>query len=433
MHNPGTETSSTVPAQARPAAGPHAAATGRSQSRIHTFASLRHADFRLLFMSTFFSAAAQWVQQITLGWLVYHLTGSELLLGALSGVRAVPFLLAGPLGGVAADRFNRKRLLIGTQILLAVSAFVFALDVALDYVAVWHIFVFAAVSGIGWAFNQPVRQSVVPSLVPRQDIMNAVALTSISFNINRILGPTVGGLLLASVGVSVNFFLQSALCVAFVLMLWPVKIPANKPEDARRSMAGGLMEGLRYVRHDQGVLSQLLLSLVPTLLIMPYSAMLPAYAKTVLNVGPQGLGFLYAAVGVGAVLGTLTLASLGNVAHKGWLLLAAAGLSSSCLVLLGLSHYLPLSLAALFGLGVGQVMFNSTNNAIIQLETPENYRGRVLSLYHTNHGVQPAGTFLIGGLAESFGVSGVEVVAGVLALGLTGSVALAFRRVRERR
>ena len=178
--------------------------------RLGTFSSLRHLNFRYLWLGTLCMSGGQWIQQVTLGWLLYDLTGSSVLLGLLNGLRAVPFLVASPIAGVAADRMDRKKLILVTQYALIMTTVAMGLLVASGFLEVWHLFAFTLVTGVAWAFVDPVRQTLVPALVPREDLMNAVALNSAAFNLTKIIGPSLGGVLIVFSGAAGNFFVQSA-------------------------------------------------------------------------------------------------------------------------------------------------------------------------------------------------------------------------------
>jgi MFS family permease len=171
---------------------------------------LRYRDFRYLWIGTVFMSGGQWIQQVTIGWLAYDLTGSSVILGAINGLRALPFLLIGPTAGVAADRMDRRKLLIAVQAVIMTTAFCMGLLVASGHVQVWHLFVFALVTSTVWSINQPLRQTLVSGAVPRESLMNAIALNSLAFNITKVLGPTAGGFLIAAFGAGGNFFVQGA-------------------------------------------------------------------------------------------------------------------------------------------------------------------------------------------------------------------------------
>ena len=266
------------------------------------FAPLRHLNYRYLWTGTVLMSAGQWVQQVTLGWLLYDLTGSSMLLGALNGLRALPFLIAGPIAGVAADRMDRKALLVQTQYVLIVTALLMGVLVASGYLQPWHLFAFTLLTGMAWAFHEPVRQSLVPGVVPKNELMSAIALNSMGFNINKVLGPALGGVLIAAFGPAGNFFVQSAAYAGVLLMVYWMQVPPT-PEEARHSSAvANLKEGLAYVWSNPTVFALMLAAYVPRVFAVPYQALMPVFQKDVLGVGPEGLGLLMAAPGAGAVL-----------------------------------------------------------------------------------------------------------------------------------
>lgn len=362
-----------------------------------------------------------------MGWLVYELTGSPFLLGVSAGLRVLPTLFIGPFVGVVADRFDRRRLLLGTEACLTLLAGLFAFDVALGHVNIWHVFVFMLLSGVGTSINHVVRQALVPNLVPRGELMNAVALHSMAFHLSRILGPTLGGVLIAATGPATNFFLQSALYLGFLLLLIPIRVPVHLDTAHLINVGGGLVEGIRYTLARKTILFQLSMAGVASLIILPYTFMLPAYAQDVIHAGPEGLGLLYAAAGGGGVVGSLSLASLGSVSRMRRLLLGAGLMVGLSLALFGLSDRLTLSLLALFLVGAAQMAFNSTNNTMLQLALPDDYRGRVTALYQASFSLQAVGALVMGALAESLGVGVVQLGAGLAATLLVLGTSLLFR------
>ncbi|TMA59069.1 MAG: MFS transporter [Deltaproteobacteria bacterium] len=212
-----------------------------------TFSSLRHANYRYLWFGTVFMSAGQWIQQVTLGWLLYDLTGSSILLGALNGLRALPFLIASPIAGVVADRVDRKKILTAAQYVLMTSTVGMGVLVAMGVAAVWHLFVFTLITAIAWAFTDPVRQSMVPTLVPKEDLINAVALNSAAFNMTKVVGPSIGGLLIVAFGAAGNFFVQGAAYIAVLISIYWMVIPPAPTEAMRSSALANLKEGLLYV------------------------------------------------------------------------------------------------------------------------------------------------------------------------------------------
>ncbi|MEK7341626.1 MAG: MFS transporter [Candidatus Binatota bacterium] len=290
--------------------------------RFRTFSSLRHLDYRYLWTGTMLMSAGQWIQQITLGWLLYDLTGSSVLLGALNGLRALPFLVSSPIAGVAADRMDRRKILINTQFVLLVTALGMGTLVASGLLQVWHLFLFTLITGAAWAFNEPVRQTLVPNLVPKEDLMNAVALHSAGFNLTKVIGPALGGLLIALFGAAGNFFVQGLAYAGVLVTLYVMHVPPTPVQARQSSVVANLKEGFAYVWSTPTVLALMVADLVPRIFAVPYQAMMPVFQKDVVGVGPEGRGMLMAAPVVGAVLSTLLLASIAHsFRRKGLLVL----------------------------------------------------------------------------------------------------------------
>ena len=365
-----------------------------------TFRSLKHREYRLLWIGTLFTSSGQWIQQITVGWLTYELTNSAFLLGAVNGFRALPLLFFAPLGGVAADRVERKLLMQLTQVFLLIASAIMALIVFAGQLQLWHLFAFTFITGIAWAFNNPVRQSVVVNLVPKHDLMNALALNSAGFNITRIVGPTIGGVMIAHLGGGENFTLQSTFYIGVIAMVGMMAIPAVASRKAVVSVRQNLADGFGYVARHRQLRIQLALAFVPTILAFPYMALMPIFAEDVLGKGASGFGLMGSAVGVGAVIGTLTLATLKNVQHKGHLMLGAVFVLGSSLVLFALSRSFELSLVILMVTGAAQMLYLTTNQTILQLTIEDEMRGRVMGIYMLSQGMMPLGGLLGGGLAD---------------------------------
>lgn len=398
-------------------ATPQATAAPQRRASLQTFSVLRHRDYRLLWFGTLFSTSGLWIQQLSIGWLTYDVTGSAFLLGMVNGLRSLPLLVLAPFGGVAADRTDRKRLLLFTQLFLMALTAVFATVILVGQARVWNIVVFTLLTGVAWAFNMPVRQSIVPNVVPREDLPTAIALNSVGLNITRIVGPSIGGLLIAGVGISGNFYLQSLAYVGVATMVWLANIPPVKGRSRETSVGRNLVEGARYVWHHPVLRAQMALALIPVLIAMPYISLMPIFAKDVLRVGPEGFGAMMAAPGVGALVGTLTIAALGNVQRRGLILfvsLFALGLSIS---LFSQSQSFALSLVLLALSGGFQMTYWTTNQTLIHVTTRDEFRGRVMGIYMLDQGLQPLGSLFAGAMAEVVG-------APLTLLGMGGAVVL---------
>ncbi len=392
--------------------------------RLQTFSSLRHLDYRYLWTGTLMMSAGQWIQQVTLGWLVYELTGSSVLLGALNGLRALPFLVIGPLAGVAADRMDRQRLMLRTQYVLIVTALLMGGLVASGFLQVWHIFLFTLITGIGWSFSEPVRQSLIPSVVPKADLVNAIALNSAGFNLMKIIGPALGGVIIALFGAAGNFFVQSAAYVGVLVMIYLMHVPPT-PEKARRSSAlANLKEGFAYIWSTPAVLALMILAYVPRVFAVPYQTLMPVFQKDVLRVGPEGLGMLMAAPGVGAVLAVLVLASVANrFRRQGLLLVGSIVVLGLFLILFSRTTSFPLALVVLIVVGAFQMLFLASTNTMLQLIVPDELRGRVMSLYMLDRGLMPAGALFAGVVAHFIGAPSTVAMMGALVIVLALVVA----------
>jgi MFS family permease len=395
-----------------------------------TFRSLRYPNYRLLWTGTLFASSGQWIQQVTISWLAYQMTGSAFLLGAINGFRALPLLFLAPFGGVAADRFDRKTLMLATQAFLLLTSLVMGLIIATGGLEVWHLFAFTLLTGVAWAFNMPVRQSVMPNLVPKDDIMNALALNSAGFNVTRIVGPTLGGILIAELGTADNFFLQAAAYFMVTLTIFKLSIPSASRSNTV-SVRQNLADGARYVFRDPTMRTLMLLALVPVIVALPYFTIMPIFAEEVLGKGAGGFGLLMAAPGIGAVVGTLTIASLSGIPRKGPMLLGAIFMLGILLVLFSLSRTFWLSFALLIVIGAVQMAYLTTNQTLLQLIIPDEFRGRVMGIYMLNQGLLPLGSLFAGGMADFLGAPGAVMIMGTLTCAFALLFALRAKSLRH--
>ncbi len=369
-----------------------------------TFSSLRHKNYRSLWFGTVFMSAGQWIQQVTLGWLVYDITGSSVLLGMLNGLRALPFLIASPVAGVVADRTDRKKVLMVSQYVLMVTTVIMGTLVAAGFVRIWQVFVFTFITAIAWSFVDPVRQSMVPTLVPKEDLMNAVALNSAAFNMTKVIGPSLGGLLIALFGASGNFFVQGAAYAGVLISIYWMVVPPNSTQARRASALENLKEGVRYVWSNAAVFALMTSALIPRIIAMPYQTLMPVFQKDVLKVGPEGLGILLAAPGLGACLAGFALATLSSRIHRQGIVLLAS------LIALGVGMNIfawttsfSLALIVLVAIGACQIFYMATTNTMLQVIVPDHLRGRVMSIYMLDRGLMPIGALSAGVSAHWIG------------------------------
>lgn len=385
--------------------------------RLETFRALRNnRNFRLYWAGALASNAGTFMQTLAQGWLVYQLTASSFMLGLVTFSTSVPMLIFGLYGGVLADRIERRRLMLYTQVVLMALAFLLAGLTLAGVVTITEIIALAFLNGTVMALVVPVRQSLVNDLVPRADLQNAIAINSLQVQSSRILGPAIAGLLLALVGPGWCFFINGLSFLAVIWSLLVVRVPPLPPQP-RASALRSVYESLLYVRNQPTLLALLLLAAIPNLFGTPYQYMLPAFAAAVLHVGGAELGLLQSAAGVGALACALTLASLPPGGRSGALLLGATIGLGCGLVAFGLSRSFPLSMALLVGVGVANMAYTTLNQTFLQHNVADHMRGRVLALMAlVTFGLQPFGAMQMGTLATLFGNQPGMVFAGLVCI-----------------
>ena len=410
-----------------------ARANVRRGPRIRTFSSLRSKDFRLLWAGSMFEHMAFWLQLISLSWLVWNLSGSALLSGMAAGLRGLPTLVIGPWAGVLADRVDRRKLVIVAQVFLTGVSVFFALLVASGAVQVWHAMVYASVSAVCFGLIMPARQALIVNTVPPEELGNAFALSAMTVTSNRLIGGILGGLLITTVGIQWNFFVEGAAYMVTALLLIPMKTPYQEVLTARdSSVLTNLKDGLVYIWRDNRIILHLMvLSFILNVAFIPVPALLPAYTTAVLHSEANVGGYLLAAQGAGGVTATVLIASLGFVMKKGQVGLVALVVGSAAVLILAQSHWLLLSLAMLVVLGVSQTSFIVTNQVLVQAMVPDTLRGRVTSIYMLEFGVAPLAILLIGLLMDLLSVSGALTIVASVSLASALFFLLTFRRVRN--
>jgi MFS family permease len=395
--------------------------------------ALTHRNFRLLWLAALGSTIGTWMQKYAQGLLVYDLTQSTFYLGLDDFLSQLPILLFMLIGGVIADRHDRRRLLTGSQYVQAFAAFGLALFVWTGTVQVWFIFALSFVAGCGQAFGGPAYQALIPSLVPRRDLPNAIALNSTQFNLSRVLGPSAGAAILAVIGYAACFALNGLSFFIVVLALMALRVPPHTPTTDRRAIGAELKGGLQYVRDSRLMRTLIGLVLVSTFLSMPILTMLPAFAAVVLTGGGSTgtrLWMLMASQGLGAIAGALIIGSIGQRHMGRWLLLVQISLGV-LITAFAVSTSLPISLVLLFLGGMCFLALFSISFSIVQLAVPEGLRGRVVSIYMVAlRGGGPLGALVAGALADWFSAPSVMAVNGGLLVLFTLAVLL-FRRGRS--
>ena len=403
------------------------------ERRSSTFAALRYRNYRLWFFGQATSLVGTWMQSVAQGWLVYQLTGSKLALGAISFAGSIPTLFLMLPAGVLADRFPKRKLLLMTQTAMMLCAFALAALAASGVLRVWHIGVLAFGLGVANSFDAPARQSLAVEMVEdRRDMMNAIAMNSTMFNLARIAGPAIGGVVLAHLGAVWCFALNGLSFLAVLVALWRMRLPQVALAPQNEPFAAQIVTGLRYIWGSTPIRTIIALVGVSSLFGLSYATLMPAYVVDVLHVGEAGLGSLSAAVGVGALIGSLAVASLGSFRRKGLLLAAGSLIFPLALLSFAQTRYLPLSLACLALVGFGFVMQNATSNTLVQSIVPDDLRGRVMGAYTlTFFGTTPFGALLAGTLAQALGPALAVVLSAGVTLAFAAGVLLATPVLRR--
>ena len=388
--------------------------------------ALTHRDFRLVWLAALGSTIGTWMQKFAQSWLVLDLTNSNFYLGLDDFLSQLPILLFMLIGGVIADRADRRRLLTWSQYVQAFSAFSLAALVFWDAVTIWHVLTLSFISGLGQAFGGPAYQSLLPSLVPRRDLPNAIALNSSQFNLSRILGPMGGTAILVSAGMAACFFLNGLSFFLVVVALVMIKAPPPLPQTGpRRDIMTDLRQGLSYVRGQRLMLTLMALVVVSMALAMPIVTFLPTFAKNVMvNAGgtPETrLSLLMAFQGMGAITGALLIGAVGGkFQHMGRMLLGVQVAMGLIIMAFGWSTIPMVSYALIFCGGIAFMALFSMSFSIVQLAVPEELRGRVVSIYMVAvRGGGPIGALIAGYFADIYSAPTVMIVNGALLATIT--------------
>ncbi len=379
------------------------------------FRALAHRNYRLFFGGQSISLIGTWMQQIAMNWLVYRLTHSALLLGVVGFTSRIPAFVIAPFGGILADRWNRHRMLVVTQTLSMIQALMFAVLVLTGLIEVWHVVILSLFLGFINALDIPIRQSFVVDMIERrEDLGNAIALNSSMVNGARLLGPSIAGLLIATLGEGLCFLINGLSFIAVIWALLAMQIPPPKKQGQRSQFIHGLKEGFSYAFGFTPIRSLLLLLALVSLMGMPYTVLMPIFAEKILKGGPQALGFLLGAAGVGALAGTLYLASRKTVLGLGRVVVIATGIFGVGLIAFSLSRLFWLSLTFMVLTGFGMIVQMASTNTLLQTLVEEDKRGRVMSLYTMAFiGMVPFGSLFSGSLADRIGAPGTIMVGGI--------------------
>lgn len=408
--------------------------TAAERSSVSMFAALHLKNYRLYFAGQVISNSGTWMQRIAQDWLVLEITNSPFAVGITTALQFLPMLLFGLFGGLIADRYSKRRLLLGTQIVMGLLALTLAVLTLTGHVEVWHIYAVAFGLGLVTVVDNPARQVFVNEMVPPQLVRNAVSLNSGSFQIARMVGPAVAGLLIAAVGSGWAFAINAGSFIATIASLLLMDATQLAPTEPAPREKGQLREGLRYVRSRPHLLWLIVLVGFMGTFGFNFMIILPAYAKYVFDAGPETYGILNTAMAVGSVVGALLAARRSRVRLA--FLFAVAGGFSLMLVILGLVPWLIPFMALLVVAGLLSITFNATANATIQLGTEPRVRGRVMSIYMLVFmGGTPLGSPVIGAVTDAWGGPVALILCGAICIIATvacGALAARHAGVRVR-
>lgn len=377
--------------------------------------ALRHRNYRLFFGGQSISLMGTWMQRIAMSWLVYRLTNSAFLLGLVGFAGQIPIFLLTPFAGVLADRLNRHRMLVVTQTLAMIQALTLAILVLTGTIAVWQIISLSIFLGFVDSFDMPTRQSFLVEMIEkREDLGNAIALNSSMVNGARLVGPSVAGILIASVGEGMCFLLNGISYLAVIMSLLAMKIRQREMETKRTYILQELGEGFSYAFGFMPIRSVLLLMTLVSLMGMSHTVLMPVFARDILHGDSHTLGFLMGASGVGALVGALHLAFRKSVAGLEQWNVVAAGIFGLGLMAFSLSRFFWVSLFFMLLSGFGMIVQHASTNTVLQTVVDEDKRGRVMSLYvMAFRGMAPFGSLLAGGLASKIGAPNTILVGGL--------------------
>jgi MFS family permease len=391
------------------------------------FRALSYPNYFWFWSSYFVSNVGSWMQGIAQGWLLFDLTSSPFYLGLFSSLRMVMLLSFFILGGIMSDRIDRRKVMLAIQWISALTALGLALLVSTHTIRVWHIFVLGAITSTTWAFEQPVRQALLPQLVKREDLVNALALNALTWNGAGLLGPSLVGVSVPYIGIDGCFYVNVVSYLAVIGALLRMKVPDLTYAEGRSSVIQSLRDAFGYVRGERIIMTFLSVSAIFNIFGRSYITLLPVFAKDVLSLGASGFGFISAGPGLGTIIGSLTLANLGRVEAKRRRMVGILIAFSTCLFAFAVSGDARLAFGFLVAMGALSTVFDTLMNTSIQLRVEEAFRGRVSGFYGlTGGGLREFGGMQAGFVAE-WTSAPIAIAAGAVVLGIVGYMFLGSR------
>src|SRR5580765_1303627 len=397
----------------------------------HTFRALRHRNYRLFFWGQLVSLIGTWMQQTAMSWFVYQITNSRLLLGVVAAVGSAPMMLFSIWGGSLADLYPKRSIIVATQTAQMICAFLLAAGAWAGFATPLFIIIIAALNGVAMGFDMPARQAFTVEMTSREDLLNAISLNSSIVNGARVVGPSIAGLMIGAVGVTMCFFLNGVTFVAVIAGLMMMRLPLFERKIEIVSAGEHAWEGILYSIKHPRVRTILLLFLAVGVFGWSYAVLMPAFARDVLGRGANGYGILMSASGVGAFVGALLVATFGHLFTPRKIALGGVWLFSAAMLAVSFTKSFPVALVFLFAAGFGMLLFFSTSNTVLQTIVPDKMRGRVMGVWSLVFGAMiPLGSLEAGAVAHFAGTP-LALAFGAIICAASALVTLCVIRRRE--
>lgn len=393
---------------------------------IRSFASLSVPRYRLLWLGMLFSIGAMQIELVAIAWLAYDLSGSGTTLGMVMAARGLPQLLLSPYSGVAADRYDKRQLLVWSQLAVTAVALALAVLVHSGAIQIWHLVALGLAQGVATPFTMPTRTAMIPDLVPEYQIPNALALESTGRNINRVVAPSISGVLLA-INPAWAFYVIAAVYALAVLTLY--RLPSGlRGEGTRQGVMRDMASGFHYIWRRPSLFALMTLAYVPILIGMPFQSLLPIFQREVLDVSEQALGLMFTATGVGAIIASIVVAAMSDSPHKARIQIGSGVVFGVMLLAFALSRDYWLSVFLLLLVGFFSTGYLTLNRMLVGMQTERAMYGRVMAIYGMTWSIMPIAVLPYGALVDVFGVSATVAGGGILVAVFIAAVALSFSR-----
>ena len=412
------------------AGSPPQTLTGR-QRLLESISALRHRNYRLYWTGQLSSVLAQNMEGVAQSWLVLELTNSPLALGLTGMMFTIPTVALTLIGGAIADRADRRRIMLLSQAGSAIVYLLLAGLIIMGWVALWHVMTFAFFIGGVKAFDRPSRMALLPQMVPKEDIPNAVAIGGTIWQLNKLVGPAIAGMLIYLVGIGPTYFVCFLASLGAILLWLAIRLEGRPAESSSRGLMRDMAEGVKFIRENEIYWVFIGMTFFNSVFGMSYVIMMPVFARDVLQVGSQGFGFLQSAGGAGALAGVLLAAYLSHFRAKGMQSIAGAVIFGVTLILFALSDRFTLSLFAAFALGLAGQFYMTTIHAILQMNLPNELRGRVMGVHGLAWELMPIGGLIAGAIAEFAGAPIAVAFGGVMVGGMAFVIAVVMPRIRR--